>query len=116
MKTRPIGWLSLFLSVSFSASANYYTGDDVYEWAQAYERIKNKTPEEFDFQSFGAYRGYIAAVIDLDRERTICLPSGARISGPLDVISTFYKNNPASRPRSAAEIIRAVLAADYPCS
>ncbi|WP_376780114.1 MULTISPECIES: Rap1a/Tai family immunity protein [Pantoea] len=113
--------LTRLLAFSFTclyasgASATFANGDDLYEWSQGYERVQARKYEDTDFQLSARFQAYVAAIIDADMNRTICIPSNARLNGPLDVISRFYKNNPPSRPRPAAEMIRAVLSSEYKC-
>ena len=92
----------LLAFVSASASAEFYTGNDLWE------RL-NGTEVQRHFAL-----GYVAGVADSLNNRIICMPS-ATLGQTRDIVKQYLENNPSIRHYSADSLIQSVLSSMWPC-
>jgi hypothetical protein len=95
----------LFLIMSFSASADFFTGNNLNNY------IKNT---ESNFKQ-GLFSGYVIGVVDTGNDILFCTPNGATAGQLSAVVKKYLQQNPELWNKGASELVINSLAKAYPC-
>ncbi len=95
----------LFLIMSFSASADFITGNSLNNYIKDTESDFNK----------GLFSGYVIGVVDTGDGILFCVPSGASAGQLSAVVKKYLQQNPEQWNKGASEQVINSLAKAYPC-
>lgn len=96
----------LLLAVAASASADYFTGNDV-------EKHLLNTGRVTDIAMF---RGYVAGVSDVYNGKLFCAPPDVELSQASAVVKKYLSENPRLWNEPAKVLVIQALESAYPCS
>lgn len=90
--------------VSFSAQADFFTGNDLYR------RLSSDSPIE---RMVGL--GYVIGVYDVGTSVNHCPPSNITTGQIFDMAHGFLRDKPVIRDKPAEMIVNVLLSAAWPC-
>jgi hypothetical protein len=95
---------ALALVASTTASAEFFTGNDLHERIQSSEPTKQIMA-----------LGYIAGVADLGQNDTHCTPTGASLGQLRDIVKQSLVDYPSLRHMDASLLVASALMQTWPC-
>lgn len=90
------------LTVSTAASADFYTGNDLFERLNDPDRVY-------------LGMGYIAGVADLGSGEYHCAPENVTLGQVRDMVTQYLRLNPSNRHMSASVLVTLTLMEKWPC-
>jgi hypothetical protein len=95
----------LLLLASSSASADYFTGNDLNQHLLSSERLAD----------IAMFRGYVAGVQDVFNGQLFCVPEDVPLSQASAVVKKYLSDNPQLWNKPAKELVVDSLRLAYPC-
>lgn len=93
---------TILLTLSTTASAGFYTGNDLFERLNDPDRVY-------------LGMGYIAGVSDLGSGDYHCAPESVTLGQVRDMVTQYLRTNPSNRHMSAALLVTYTLMEQWPC-
>lgn len=95
----------LLLAASGSASADYFSGNDLYQKMLSSGRLVD----------VAMFRGYVAGIQDAFNGHLFCVPEGVPLSQASAVVQKYLSDNPKLWNKPAKELVVSSLKSAYPC-
>ncbi|MGH1594107.1 Rap1a/Tai family immunity protein [Yersinia proxima] len=115
MKKILVGLIAL-TTLSPSAMANFYTGNQLYEWGNALERYRDNRQRGNDNADANMYYGYLSGIYDATNGVIFCPKAGTSIAQISDVVLKYLRDNPEIRNQYASDLVMDAFALSFPCS
>ena len=109
-----IGLLALS-ALSPPAMANFYTGNQLYEWGNALERSRDNRQRGNDNADANMYYGYVSGIYDATNGAIFCPRAGTSIAQISDVVLKYLKDNPEIRNQNASDLVMDAFELSFPC-
>lgn len=108
-------FMLFLLTYSCYANADVKTGNDLYKWFKAYERIENGSSSMNDGYDAGSYLGFMIG-IDVANNLFYCSPVDAQMGQFADIVGKYLKDNPQEREKPAITLAIMALNKVWPCN
>lgn len=104
-------------SAGRSQSAHYFSGQDLHEMVNAYNRVdRQETAEVTDFPAYARFIGYVSGVSDTAvTEGLICPPYGTTADQATAIVAKYVTDNPGKWGKTGDWIVINALARVFPC-
>jgi len=96
-------------------SAGSYSGANLNEWAQAYERTEAGRESAVDYQSAAMLIGYVAGIADVGNQILFCAPDHSTVGQLVAVTTKYVKEHPEKWDQAGATLVVAALREAFPC-
>lgn len=104
------------LMASFSATANFYDGNDLRQWSMALTKsnLGNHSTVR-DGSDASMFQGYVAGVYEYGEGVYFCTPDRTRLIQLTDAVTNFVDNHPNLRSMPASNLVEQALMDAFPC-
>lgn len=103
------------LLVSFSSSAAFMSGNDLYQIYESYKRADSRSAGDRDLLSANEYLGYVTGFADATNGSVYCPGKMVTRGQVASVVGKFLGNNPEVRDMSAQVLLFKSLSSAFPC-
>jgi hypothetical protein len=114
-----IAWLMAAVLIAASpvhAQSYFYTGNDLKEWVDAYDRWTSGNASRKDTFYVGILSGYLAGVYDSSGYISFCSPAGATIQQAIGIPKNYLEDNPDKWGYPATDLVTTSAKAAYACA
>jgi hypothetical protein len=95
----------LLLAASGSASADYFSGNDLNQELLSSGRVID----------IAMFRGYVAGVQDVSNGQLFCVPEDVPLSQASAIVQKYLSDNPRLWNKPAKDLVVRALRSAYPC-
>lgn len=97
--------------------ANFYDGNKLQKYSEAYSRALSKNSSEMDQTYGGHFLGYVIGVVDVTSELGFyCLKGSEEGKQLVAIVHKYLNNNPEQWGDPADAIVARSLRAAFPCA
>lgn len=98
-----------------NAMANFYSGNQLYEWGKALERTRANRHAGSDIEDANMYYGFVSGVFDSASGAVFFPKPGTSIAQISDIVLKYLKENPELRNDNASDLAMDAFSSAFPC-
>lgn len=113
MMSKIIVFLVLLLALQL-ANAQFYSANDLVQWADADERISAGRSQTNDYQLSAELRGYVVGTFD-STNFLYCAPAGITVRQIGAIVQKYIRAHPERWSATGSTLVIAALKESFPC-
>lgn len=95
--------------------AQMYSGQELAQFALAYERVTDRRAHNIDHLDAQFFLGYVASTFDTNSYKSYCPPPNLKLGQLASITSSFLKNHPEKWSYSGNEVVKQSFEQAFPC-